>query len=177
MVERVVDEIGQKRIRRGVFKSVDELEQTIMDYLKNHNADPKPYVWTKSATEILQKVARAKQALESLHYQADDTPYLNRICTGWIAPTSWRTSRIDHSVHRYSVYAPIVQREFLDQPMARNSRNLTAVPVAILTKKHAPTARSMPTRERNGREDSGGGLGAAGKPIGAGVSQLGQNSR
>ena len=67
MVERFFAEITRKRIRRGIFKSVDELEKAIMDYLQNHNADPKPYVWTKSTTEIFQKVARAKQALESLH--------------------------------------------------------------------------------------------------------------
>ena len=35
-----------------------------MEYLENHNAAPKPFVWTKSADEILKKVARAKQALE-----------------------------------------------------------------------------------------------------------------
>ena len=67
MVERFFGEISQKRIRRGVFKSVAELEQAIMDYLKNHNADPKPYIWTKAAAEIFQKIARAKQVLESLH--------------------------------------------------------------------------------------------------------------
>ncbi len=66
MVERFFGEITRKRIRRGTFQSVDELEQAIMDYLKTHNADPIPYVWTKSATQILEKVARAKQALESL---------------------------------------------------------------------------------------------------------------
>jgi hypothetical protein len=38
-----------------------------MEYLENHNAAPKPFVWTKSADEILKKVARAKQALESKH--------------------------------------------------------------------------------------------------------------
>jgi len=37
------------------------------EYLENHNADPKPFTWTKSAGEILEKVARAKQALESQH--------------------------------------------------------------------------------------------------------------
>ena len=37
------------------------------EYLDNHNADPKPFVWTKSAGQILEKVARAKQALESQH--------------------------------------------------------------------------------------------------------------
>ena len=67
MVERFFAEITRNRIRRGAFKSVAELKSAIMDYLENHNADPKPFVWTKSAHEILEKVARAKQALESLH--------------------------------------------------------------------------------------------------------------
>jgi hypothetical protein len=38
-----------------------------MDYLDQHNAQPKPFVWIKSAGAILEKVARAKQALESQH--------------------------------------------------------------------------------------------------------------
>jgi transposase len=67
MVERFFGEITRKRIRRGVFKSVAELESAIMLYLENHNAAPKPFVWTKSAGEILEKVARAKQVLESQH--------------------------------------------------------------------------------------------------------------
>jgi transposase len=67
MVERFFAEITRKRIRRGAFKSVAELEAAIMEYLDNHNADPKPFIWTKSAAEILEKVARAKQALESQH--------------------------------------------------------------------------------------------------------------
>jgi hypothetical protein len=58
MVERFFAEITRKRIRRGVFKSVDELK---------HNGHPKPYVWTKTAAEIFSKVAGAKQALESQH--------------------------------------------------------------------------------------------------------------
>jgi transposase len=67
MVERFFAEITRKRIRRGVFKSVDELKQAIMDYLDKHNDQPKPYVWTKTAAEIFTKVARAKQTLESQH--------------------------------------------------------------------------------------------------------------
>jgi transposase len=67
MVERFFAEITRNRIRRGAFKSVAELKHAIMDYLDNHNADPKPFIWTKSAGEILEKVARAKQALESQH--------------------------------------------------------------------------------------------------------------
>jgi transposase len=67
MVERFFAEITRKRIRRGVFKSVPELKRAIMEYLQNHNADPKPFIWTKSADKILEKVAHAKQALESQH--------------------------------------------------------------------------------------------------------------
>ncbi|MBV9251853.1 MAG: IS630 family transposase, partial [Acetobacteraceae bacterium] len=67
MVERFFAEITRKRIRRGVFSSVAELKDAIMAYLENHNANPKPFVWTKSAGEILEKVARARQALESQH--------------------------------------------------------------------------------------------------------------
>ena len=67
MVERFFAEITRKRIRRGIFTSVAELESAIMEYLNNHNADPTPFVWTKSADEILKKVAKAKQALEAKH--------------------------------------------------------------------------------------------------------------
>ena len=67
MVERFFAEITRKRIRRGAFKSVAELKSVIMQYLDNHNADPKPFIWTKSAGEILEKITRAKQALESQH--------------------------------------------------------------------------------------------------------------
>jgi transposase len=67
MVERFFGLITEDRIRCGVFKSVAELEAAIMDYLAQHNASPKPFVWTKSAGEILEKIARAKQTLESVH--------------------------------------------------------------------------------------------------------------
>jgi hypothetical protein len=51
----------------GPFTSVPDLEKAIMDYLEQHNAEPKPFVWIATASAILGKVARAKQALESLH--------------------------------------------------------------------------------------------------------------
>src|SRR5229473_5244123 len=65
-VERFFGLITQERIRRGVFTSVPELEAAIRDYLEHHNADPKPFVWTKPAEEILAKVARARKALEQV---------------------------------------------------------------------------------------------------------------
>lgn len=66
-VERFFAEITDKSIRRGVFRSVSELQQAIMNYLKAHNAEPEPFVWTATAGNILEKVARAKQVLESQH--------------------------------------------------------------------------------------------------------------
>src|SRR5260370_3230986 len=66
-VERFYGRITAERFRRGVFKSVAELETAIQEYLDNHNTDPKPFVWTASATAILEKVARGRQVLESVH--------------------------------------------------------------------------------------------------------------
>ena len=68
LVERFFAEITNKRIRRGVFKSVSELEDAIHDYLDHHNADPKPFQWTKSADTILAKERRGlekRRAIES----------------------------------------------------------------------------------------------------------------
>ena len=66
LVERFFGLITQERIRRGVFTSLDALETAIREYLDNHNAAPKPFVWTKSADQILAKVERARNALEAL---------------------------------------------------------------------------------------------------------------
>jgi transposase len=66
LVERFFAEITRKRIRRGAFASVAELEAAIEDYLLHHNADPKPFVWTKSAETILKKERRALDALEAV---------------------------------------------------------------------------------------------------------------
>jgi transposase len=66
-VERFFGLITEDRIRCGVFRSVAELEAAIQEYLDNHNADPKPFIWTAQAADILEKVARGRQALESIH--------------------------------------------------------------------------------------------------------------
>ena len=66
-VERFFGLITEDRIRRGVFKSVAELQAAIEQYLETHNADPRPFVWTASAITILEKVSRGRQTLESVH--------------------------------------------------------------------------------------------------------------
>ena len=57
-MERFFAEITQRRIRRGTFTHVRELEQAIHDYLQNHNRESKPFVWTATASAILNKVRR-----------------------------------------------------------------------------------------------------------------------
>jgi transposase len=58
LVERWFAEITNKRIRRGVFRSVKELEVAIRAYIDVHNQAPKPFVWTRTADEILASIAR-----------------------------------------------------------------------------------------------------------------------
>ena len=59
--ERWFAEITNKRIRRGVFRSVKELEAAIREYINVHNENPKPFVWTKTADQILTSIARFAQ--------------------------------------------------------------------------------------------------------------------
>ena len=61
LVERWFAEITNKRIRRGVFRSVKELEAAIREYIEVHNENPKPFVWTKTADQILASIARFAQ--------------------------------------------------------------------------------------------------------------------
>ena len=66
LVERFFGVLTEKQLKRGVFTSVDELEQKIIEYIDNNNKNPKPFVWTKSAEEILEKVNRARLTLDNI---------------------------------------------------------------------------------------------------------------
>jgi transposase len=65
MVERFFRALTSDRLQRGVFRSVDELVAAIDEYILNHNRDPKPFIWTKRASDILAKVMRARKALDN----------------------------------------------------------------------------------------------------------------
>ncbi|ROO24184.1 integrase [Salinisphaera orenii MK-B5] len=58
LVERWFAQLTDKQIRRGTHRSTAELEGAIRNYLKIYNADPKPFVWTKTADQILNSVKR-----------------------------------------------------------------------------------------------------------------------
>ena len=63
MVERFFRDLTVNRLRRGVFRDVMELVTAIDDYVDHHNQHPKPFIWTASATDILEKVKRARRTL------------------------------------------------------------------------------------------------------------------
>jgi transposase len=65
MVERFFRDLTDKRIRRGAFRDVEELIMAIEDYIAHHNRKPKPFIWTATAKDILEKVKRAKRTLNN----------------------------------------------------------------------------------------------------------------
>ena len=67
MVERWFREITDKRIRRGSFKSVPDLINAIMQYLDNHNQNPRVFIWSASVETIMSKITKCKEALDALH--------------------------------------------------------------------------------------------------------------
>jgi hypothetical protein len=56
---------AQNRLRRGVFRDVEELITAIGEYIDRHNQNPKPFIWTAKASDILEKVNRARRSLNN----------------------------------------------------------------------------------------------------------------
>jgi transposase len=66
MVERFFRDLTSNRVRRGVFHSVAELQAAIDAYIQQHNQQPKPFIWTAQAKDILEKVKRGRATLNKL---------------------------------------------------------------------------------------------------------------
>ena len=68
LVERFFALLTEKQVRRGAHRSATELETAILRYLDVHNEDPKPFIWTKTADQILANLARfCQRTLDSAH--------------------------------------------------------------------------------------------------------------
>jgi transposase len=65
MVERFFRDLTQNRLRRGIFRDVEDLILAIGDYIDKHNRNPKPFVWTAKAYDIQEKVKRARNTLDN----------------------------------------------------------------------------------------------------------------
>jgi transposase len=80
-VERWFAEITRKRLRRGTFRSVRELEKAIRDYIQAHNRAPRPFNWVASANKIIAKVRKYKRTLETGRLAAGRHPPSNPNCS------------------------------------------------------------------------------------------------
>jgi hypothetical protein len=58
LVERWFALLTEKQLRRGLHRSTAALQDAIRAYLEHHNRNPKPFIWTKTADQILDSVAR-----------------------------------------------------------------------------------------------------------------------
>jgi transposase len=83
LVERWFAELTNKQLRRGAHRSVAQLEAAIREFIDAHHANPKPFVWTKTADEILASMGRFAQ--RTLDFQAAQA-----------APLIQRTKRSGH---------------------------------------------------------------------------------
>jgi transposase len=70
VIERFFRELTEKRLRRGVFRSVGQLRTAIHNFIDAHNDAPRPFVWKKTAEQILAKVGRARAALKNPQQRA-----------------------------------------------------------------------------------------------------------
>lgn len=66
LVERWFGELTAKRVRRGSFLSVDDLQKAIIDFLNAWNDKPRPFVWTATVESIQAKLSRCRQTLEQI---------------------------------------------------------------------------------------------------------------
>ena len=66
MVERFFRDLTERSLRRGVFRSLQDLTTAIQEHIAAHNTNPKPFVWTATASDILEKVTRGRRKLVTI---------------------------------------------------------------------------------------------------------------
>jgi transposase len=66
-VEGLFALLSKRRLKRGIFRSVNELKDAIHDFIADTNANPKPFIWTKDPDKIIAAVKRGHQVLDSVH--------------------------------------------------------------------------------------------------------------
>lgn len=67
LVERWFRELTEKQIRRGSFDGVVDLKESILEFIEKYSENPRPFVWTVSADEVLRKVAKIRRLAETPH--------------------------------------------------------------------------------------------------------------
>jgi hypothetical protein len=66
-VEGFFAKLSRRRLKRGVFRSVVDLQSAINRFVAETNADPNPFTWTANPDKIIAAVKRGHQVLDSIH--------------------------------------------------------------------------------------------------------------
>ncbi len=66
-VEGFFAKLSKRRLKRGVFRSIVDLQAAINRFVREHNTEPKPFVWTADPDRIIAAVKRGHQTLDSIH--------------------------------------------------------------------------------------------------------------
>ena len=148
LVERFFAEITRKRIRRGGFTSVAQLQAAIHDYLDHHNANPRPFVWTKTADVILTKERRALDALEAVKdgYQAselgtlDERGDMERTARIELASSAWKAAALPLSYARCGGWCSRLKHRYPYSSLSMHIRDYRVFfPLASLTVRLSPS--------------------------------------
>jgi transposase len=78
LVERWFRELTDKRVRRGIFYSVEDLKEAIQTFIQTWNEDPRPFVWTASVESILEKMGKCRKVLEGIKPGCTQPPQRKR---------------------------------------------------------------------------------------------------
>lgn len=78
LVERWFRELTDKRVRRGIFYSVEDLKEAIETFIETWNEDPRPFVWTASVESILEKMGKCRKVLEGIKPGCTQPPQRKR---------------------------------------------------------------------------------------------------
>jgi transposase len=99
MIERFFRDLTTNQIRRGVFQDLEQLITAIGNYIDHHNENPKPFIWTTKANDILEKVTRAQTTLNKRRSALDATLVMQlRYLRGKIASGSSCDLKLSFSV-------------------------------------------------------------------------------
>jgi hypothetical protein len=66
MGERFFRDLSEKRLKRGVFKSLEDLTKAVEGYINHHNDNSQPFIWTAKENDVLEKVKSARRNLNKL---------------------------------------------------------------------------------------------------------------
>ena len=153
-IERWFAEITNRRIRRGSYRSTRELVQAIEDYLAVHNEDPKPFVWTKSADDILESLKRYCDELpihDTRAFRSEGTTWLAMLRWTKTLPGGWsitwvaETRLSEHPIHSTSGAWPAAMRS-----KARGSASTSRRAQARLAARKLSASLMQRVRDRGG---------------------------